>query len=557
MANWAWSRSDCCGNTTYNWSHPCNQPNSMFGTSGSLRGILNNWGVSSSELHRALTWSETVTEINARRPFVMRFGWTSGGGHFLNGYGYDDASPTYVHYMDPWPGNGYTKSTYSWTVRSTGHNWTHTLRVTTAPLPSAPVLISPANGATVSGTSVTFSWNAVSGAGGYWLEVNSSPSWTSGTRRFWNSVSGTSQTVSGFPNNGTTFYWRVWAGNATGWGPASAGRSFINGAGSTTTPPAPSLVSPANNANVASTSVNFSWGAVSGATTYWLEVNSSSSWGTGTRKFWDRVDATSRTVTALPNNGTTFYWRVWAGNAAGWGPASAGRSFINGRAVTGEFEEHFRSRPANWLQDSGAWSIASSEYWYTSGVAGAWSLSTYNAQFGNSDYSARIWRNSSGNNWASGIVIRAGGAILSNGQLSNYYWFAINRDGSYSVWKYVNGVETALKSWTTSSAVNQGSVWNTLRVVASRSSLAFYINGTMVWVGSDSSLTSGRAGVGMYRSATSTGDGFWVDWARLTVPSGSLEMNQTISPEQPARNDTDKSETVFANGAGAYNADVD
>ena len=60
----------------------------------------------------------------------MRFGWTSGGGHFLDGFGHDN-NGQYLHYMDPWPGNGYTLSLYSWVVSASNHNWTDTLEITT------------------------------------------------------------------------------------------------------------------------------------------------------------------------------------------------------------------------------------------------------------------------------------------------------------------------------------------------------------------------------------------------------------------------------------------
>lgn len=129
MANYAWSRSDCCGSTTFNWNHACNQSNSMFGTSG-LQGILAHWGVNSAAVYSHLAQSTVVSEINAGRPFVLRYGWTGGGGHFLVGRGIQGNN---VYIMDPWPGNGYTISTYSSTVSSSSHNWTHSLRLTTNP----------------------------------------------------------------------------------------------------------------------------------------------------------------------------------------------------------------------------------------------------------------------------------------------------------------------------------------------------------------------------------------------------------------------------------------
>jgi len=124
IANWAWSRSDCCGNSDFNWNHTCNQSNAMYGTSGSLEAILVNWSVPTTHQASVLAQSEVRTEIDGARPFVMRFGWTSGGGHFLVGRGIQGSN---LYYMDPWPGNGYTISTYSWVVSASGHTWTHTL----------------------------------------------------------------------------------------------------------------------------------------------------------------------------------------------------------------------------------------------------------------------------------------------------------------------------------------------------------------------------------------------------------------------------------------------
>jgi hypothetical protein len=119
---------------------------------------------------------------------------------------------------------------------------TSTTTTPVVPAPSilaAPILSSPADEASVSGTSVTFRWNASSGATKYFLIVSTHPSLTvaqstSSVRKYWGQLGDVTQyTVSGFPNNGTTYYWWVWAGSANGWCSqaevvANGGWSFTN-----------------------------------------------------------------------------------------------------------------------------------------------------------------------------------------------------------------------------------------------------------------------------------------------------------------------------------------
>jgi len=153
IANWAWSRSDCCGSSEFYWDHVCNQGNFLYSTSGSVQAILSHWGVSTVVVASSLSNGTAVSELDARRPFVIRFGWASGGGHILVGYGYEDDG-LYLNYMDPWPGNGYTTSLYTWVVESPGHHtWTHTLRSTTTPAYAAEILsVSPVDPVVLGGS---------------------------------------------------------------------------------------------------------------------------------------------------------------------------------------------------------------------------------------------------------------------------------------------------------------------------------------------------------------------------------------------------------------------
>jgi len=130
IVNWAFGLNYACGNATFNWNSQANQPNSLYGTNGSVQKILAAWGVPNSAYGSASSWSSVVGDINANRPFVMRYGWTNGGGHILVGRGYETYNGVaYVYIMDPWPGEGQTWRTYASAVSSSDHRWTHTERM--------------------------------------------------------------------------------------------------------------------------------------------------------------------------------------------------------------------------------------------------------------------------------------------------------------------------------------------------------------------------------------------------------------------------------------------
>jgi hypothetical protein len=92
----------------------------------------------------------------------------------------------------------------------------------------------------------------------------------------------------------------------------------------------PSAITPSNGSTIPSTSTTYTleWEAIDGAITYRLEVNSSSAWNEGTRFFYEEVgNVTSKEISDLPYNQTTYYWRVWANNGSGWSEPSESGSF--------------------------------------------------------------------------------------------------------------------------------------------------------------------------------------------------------------------------------------
>ncbi|HVP07347.1 MAG TPA: C39 family peptidase [Candidatus Acidoferrum sp.] len=135
-------------------SQGCNYWNYNWGYAGSMEDILSHWGVSSYGYGSSLSISQIQTELAAGRPFIFRWGWWSGGGHFLVGDGLVGSS---MYYMNPWFGEGASIADYNWVVYGDNHTWTHTNIMTTTPNlpPSAPWNLSAARG----NQRVTLRWN--------------------------------------------------------------------------------------------------------------------------------------------------------------------------------------------------------------------------------------------------------------------------------------------------------------------------------------------------------------------------------------------------------------
>lgn len=187
--------------------------------------------------------------------------------------------------------------------------------------PAAPVLSSPANGATGISTSPTLSWYASSGASTYGVEVSTVSDFSTLVVDR-SGLTTTSTTVTGLAAN-TLYYWRVNATNVAGDSPWSTVWSFTTVAGSP--PPAPTLVSPANGSSNVSRTPTLTWNASQGATAYRVQVSTRSDFRT---TVYDNPNITATSVT-LPQLGsrTRYYWHVSASNSYGTSPYSATWNF--------------------------------------------------------------------------------------------------------------------------------------------------------------------------------------------------------------------------------------
>jgi hypothetical protein len=191
----------------------------------------------------------------------------------------------------------------------------------------------------VTGTSVTYQWSPVDNATDYKLMVSTSTNIMDTTKRKISILVGnvTTYVDTGYPANGTKYYWWVWAINADGgqslWSEVSANGRWITN--TSTYIAAPALLSPVGVA-VPGTSVTFEWSPVAGAANYRLMVSTSTNpMDTTKRKISVLVgNVTTYVDTGYPANGTTYYWWVWAyvddGSQSVWAEVSANmRSFTS------------------------------------------------------------------------------------------------------------------------------------------------------------------------------------------------------------------------------------
>ena len=192
------------------------------------------------------------------------------------------------------------------------------------PIPVTPTVVSPANLSSAQPVNLTLTWSTSSNATSYGVQVSTTSNFVT---LLVNDVglTSTSKTLSGL-NQGTTYYWRINATNVSGTSQWSAVNSF-----STLAPPllavpsAPVLSSPSNMARAQVIAPALVWSAVSGATSYGLQVSTNANFLTTTVNL-SGLTTLNRTLTGL-TEGTTYYWRVNASNSAGTGAWSSPYSF--------------------------------------------------------------------------------------------------------------------------------------------------------------------------------------------------------------------------------------
>lgn len=185
--------------------------------------------------------------------------------------------------------------------------------------PPAPLLASPADGATSVPESVVVAWRPVAGITSYHLQVSSDPTFATGV--IWNdsTITDTAKVIRGM-NGLVTYSWRVRSGNAAGLGAFSAPFAFTTGF-----PRTPITVYPPPATADVPTHPTFIWNPASAATSYRFQLATFPDYSVIAR------DTSGITDTIVSLSGLDFYrvyhWRVRATNAVGSSPWSSSSNF--------------------------------------------------------------------------------------------------------------------------------------------------------------------------------------------------------------------------------------
>ncbi|MBK8982767.1 MAG: T9SS type A sorting domain-containing protein [Ignavibacteria bacterium] len=206
---------------------------------------------------------------------------------------------------------------YYWRVNAVNANgtgpWSARWRFTTISIPAAPVLVSPANGATQVLLTPGLSWVTVSDAAGYNLNIALDSNFSTVILTAGNITNSFYNVPSALLNINTRYYWRVNAYNAIGTGQWSSSFHFT-----TIGPPsAPLLLTPVNNAVNVSLTPLLDWENVLNASTYRLQI--------ATDSVFSNIILNPVNLTASQYNVpspyftylTKYYWRASAANGIG------------------------------------------------------------------------------------------------------------------------------------------------------------------------------------------------------------------------------------------------
>lgn len=211
--------------------------------------------------------------------------------------------------------------------------------------PIAPTLSSPSNGGTSTTLYTQFDWASVSDAVSYHIQVGTDAGYNS-TIINQDYLIENSYTIplDKVLTNGNTYYWKVRSFNQYGYSDWSSTYSFSVNA--STTPVAPSLISPTGGLTSTLTATDFHWTVSDNSTSYDIIVSSASNFSV-TSFSSSAINATTTTANLSAN--TTYWWKVRGRNSGGVGDYSSTGSFVR----NADAQDYRTNLIVDWISDNG------------------------------------------------------------------------------------------------------------------------------------------------------------------------------------------------------------
>jgi hypothetical protein len=170
--------------------------------------------------------------------------------------------------------------------------------------PAGPEMTSPADEAICQPTNLTLTWNSVTDAVAYGLQIDNDLDFSDAED--YPECIGTSLGISVLLEN-TQYYWRMHSIGACGdTGSWSDTLSFVTGIGS---PDTPSLTGPADNSTDEPLSITITWEAVMNAFSYQFQLDNNEDFSSPL--YDEEMTGTSKAVSSL-DEGTSYYWHIQA-----------------------------------------------------------------------------------------------------------------------------------------------------------------------------------------------------------------------------------------------------
>jgi hypothetical protein len=186
---------------------------------------------------------------------------------------------------------------------------------------SPPLPLSPAQAATGIPVSVQMIWSRTGSASSYHLQLGTDSGFVTGLVKNDSSIVDTFRQVNGL-SLATRYYWRIAGRNAEGRSPYSPVYQFTT---ATQLPLQVQLVAPETQTSIPADTARFIWrNAGAGIDRYWFEIAIDPAF---TFRVIDSSLTDTLTIRRQLTAGSTYYWRVKARNAGGWGPFSEVRTF--------------------------------------------------------------------------------------------------------------------------------------------------------------------------------------------------------------------------------------